>query len=83
MAIRPEKISLMQFSPENESESVIIQGVVAEKVYVGNNTKYLFKIGNKTNLKVLVQNRADQEDYSIGDRLDLSWFKDDMVFLDR
>jgi spermidine/putrescine ABC transporter ATP-binding subunit len=83
MAIRPEKISLMQFSPKNERERIIIKGVVAGKVYVGNNTKYLFTIGNKINLKVLVQNRADQEDYSIGDRLDLSWLKDDMVFLDR
>ena len=83
MAIRPEKISLQESSPKNERDRITIQGVVADKVYVGNNTKYLFTIGSEIRFKVLVQNRAGQEDYNIGDRLDLSWFKDDMVFLDR
>jgi spermidine/putrescine ABC transporter ATP-binding subunit len=83
VAVRPEKISLMQFSPKNEGERIIIKGIVAEKVYIGNNTKYIFTIGNKISLKVQVQNRAGHEDYSIGDRLYLSWFADDMVFLER
>lgn len=81
LALRPEKINLLSPLKKSDREVISVNGSVSEKVYVGNTTKYIVTIGRNLHLKVQLQNRSDQDDYNIGDRAGLEWFKEDFVFL--
>ena len=81
LALRPEKINLLSPLKKSDREVISVNGSVSEKVYVGNTTKYIVTIGRDFHLKVQLQNRSDQKDHNIGDRVGLEWFKEDFVFL--
>ncbi len=74
-ALRPEKISLLATTAEVASGHVSVTGVVEERVYIGTDTRYMVRIGDRTQLVVRMQNltHQDADHFQPGDRVQLSW----------
>jgi ABC-type Fe3+/spermidine/putrescine transport system ATPase subunit len=70
LAIRPERI---HFLSPSEQKAHSYQGIVEEKVYLGNLLKYKILLDGKESVVVVENNDLKAGNYKTGDRVLIGW----------
>ena len=74
MAIRPEKIRIEPVGTPAAADEVAVDGVVAERVYAGAETRVVVDVPGGTRLTALLLNTSSVTgDVQRGDRVTLRW----------
>jgi spermidine/putrescine transport system ATP-binding protein len=79
LAVRPEKLSLSNEKPQNES----VSGVITEVIYIGTDLRYEVRISDNTAVVVREQNRGGEnaQRYQRGNQVYVSWAKENASLL--
>ncbi len=74
-ALRPEKIGLLPPAEQPPAGQAAIPGQVEESVYIGTDTRYIVRIGDRTRMVVRMQNLTHQNavHFRPGDPVLLTW----------
>lgn len=85
MAVRPEKISLLNKEQENTHSAGEnrLSGKVKEKIYIGNVITYVVEIGDDQFMEVEVQTKYGSGEFQEGDSVTLRWDISDSTLLSR
>jgi spermidine/putrescine ABC transporter ATP-binding subunit len=74
VALRPERIVIAEERGDNR-----VEGVIEEVIYVGEATKFRIRVGNDRYLTVKQPSRLETMRWQRGDRVTLSWRREDAV----
>jgi hypothetical protein len=60
---------------EREAETVVVQGVIEEAIYIGTDIRYLVGLDRDTRLVVRIQNFGERYDttFEVGDQVLVHW----------
>lgn len=80
-SVRPEKIRILDDSASS-GIGVLVDGVIAEVVYVGSGTRVIVELEQGVRLTVLEQNdQVEPPQFERGTRVKLTWRREDVVSL--
>ena len=84
-AIRPEKIRLSQAAPSDPKAVNTFSGEIASAGFLGSASVYGVKLDRGASLRVALANatRVAADEFSVGQRVNVSFTPDDVVVLER
>jgi spermidine/putrescine transport system ATP-binding protein len=81
LGLRPEYLSLSSKNEDSQDNSV--QGIICEKLFQGNNTKYFVKISENHVLQVIKQHTSITGSFGLNEVVTVSWKEEHITFLHR
>jgi spermidine/putrescine transport system ATP-binding protein len=82
-SVRPEKFRVEPHTQETEWENQFI-GEIVNKIYLGGSTHYVIALSTEEQVTVFLKNEGpaqQQISFSVGDKVRVSWHRDDCVIL--
>ena len=74
LVVRPEKLRIVD---EAAAPGTVLSGVVRERVYVGDTTRYVIDAGGDLSIVARIQNRSGEARASEGERISVGWHPHD------
>ena len=82
-SVRPEKLKIEPETKISDWENQFV-GEITNKIYLGDSIHYVIALSPKENITVFLKNESaayQQISFSVGDKVQVSWHRDDSVIL--